>query len=483
MVGRGPFSELNELIAAHDMIPPGCTVLCAVSGGADSVYLLHRLYELRCSLDFRLVAAHYNHHLRGAESDRDEAFVRDFVARYCGEARVITPRGEILLPPVELVVGEGDVAAEAGRRGTGLEDAARSMRYAFLEETARCVGADRIATAHTADDNGETLLLHLLRGSGLQGLAGIRPARGRLIRPMLTTTRQTVEEYLRIYGLPHVEDSSNGEDAFLRNRLRHQVMPLLEELAPGFAERSRDTLAYLRADQDYLDGQADKLCDQACGGEGELYLPAKVIAGAPDPLAVRTVRQLLCRLRAGEDRVSAAHLLSVVALCRGEDPSGRVSLPGGLAAWREYELLYLGAAEVPGGLEAQKVAPPCVLPVGGWMLECGYADTAPESGENDGFFYFDCAMLRDGLLVRSRRTGDELTLPNRSRRSLKRLLIDKKIPRRYRDSLPVLADEQGVLAVAGIGPDCHRMARPGQRALRVRFTMKETERTTEYGNA
>lgn len=154
------------------LLPPGGGVLCAVSGGADSVYLLCRLCELRESLGLRVWAAHYNHCLRGAESDRDEAFVRDLCAGL----------------GVEAYSGRGDVAAFARENGLGTEDAARRLRYAFLEQTADALGADAIATAHTADDNAETMLLNLARGAGLRGLCGIPPRRGRVIRPILGVT-------------------------------------------------------------------------------------------------------------------------------------------------------------------------------------------------------------------------------------------------------------------------------------------------------
>ena len=278
------------------LLPRGGTVLCAVSGGADSVYLLHRLALLRApfACDFTLAAAHYNHHLRGKESDRDEAFVREFVAGYCGAARVTDERGEYTLPPVELVVGHGDVGLEARRRRQGIEETAREMRYAFLNETARAVGADVIATAHTADDNLETILLHPVRGTGLQGLTGIAPKQGMLVRPLLAATRREIEDYLRVYGIPHIEDSSNADETYSRNKMRRQVIPLLEQFNPALRENSIDTIRRLRADNDYLNAQAGQIAAQAEATEGGVSIAAAAIAQAPDPLAVRAVRQLLC---------------------------------------------------------------------------------------------------------------------------------------------------------------------------------------------
>ena len=477
----GEFSQLNEMLAAYDMIPAGSTVVCAVSGGADSVYLLHRLWLLRTMLDFRLAAAHFDHGLRGEESRRDAAFVRDFVARYCGVQHCVLRDGtEVELPPVELIVGRGDVAAEARARGRGIEETARELRYAFLEETADRVGAERIATAHTADDDLETLLLHLLRGTGLRGLTGIPPRRGRLIRPMLTTTRETVEEYLRRYGLPHVEDSSNTDERFLRNRLRRQVVPLLKEFSPGVTARIPDTVARLRADEALLEELAQPLCRQAWEEGEDLVLPAAALAEAPEPLAVRAVRQLIARLRGGAAGLTAAHLEAVLALCRGNDPSAQVSLPGGLLAWREYDRLVLGPDAPPPRVVPRTVTPPCVLKLeGGWTLRCECGPVPHAGEESDGFFHFDCAKIAGTLRVRPRETGDELALPGRPRRSLKKLFIDRRVPRRLRESVPVLADGAGVLAVGGIGADCRRAALPGQPALWVRFENKTGKREKE----
>ena len=430
--------QTETFLRAHHMLPAGSRVLCALSGGADSVCLLAILYELREKLNFTLCAAHYNHDLRGEESRRDEDFVRELV--------------KTRFPGVELSVGSGDVAARAALDGTGLEETARTMRYAFLRETAQKQGADRIATAHTADDNAETVLLHLARGTGLQGLAGIPPVRDNIIRPLLTATRREVEDFLSAKGLPHVEDSSNRDEAFSRNRVRRQVVPVLEALYPGFSRRLSENSAHLRADLDFLRAQGEELAGQAEEIPGGLAVSAPLLAHAPDPIAIRAVRALLSRLRAGDDTCAAPHLEAVLALCRSENPSGEVHLPGGLRAVREYDLLKL-LHPAPAGTWDVGISP-CVYNgephsgTGLWLSR----EKAPE------------------LSVRTRQEGDTLKLPGRPTKSLKKWLIELKIPRRDRDSLPVLTVNGSVAAAALVGPDVKFIPAPGEDAWHIVFS-------------
>ena len=225
-------NKLERFLRQQEMVRAGDRVICAVSGGADSVALLFALYLLKDKLEIELEAAHFNHNLRGAESSRDETFVRELCDRY----------------DIPLHVGSGVITA--GKKG--LEAAARDARYAFLKSL-----PGKIATAHTADDNAETVLMHLIRGTGLKGLGGITPVHGRVIRPMLTVTRAEVEAFLEEWCLHHVEDSSNQGDAFLRNRLRHHVMPLLKEENPRLAENLSRMALRLREDEAVLSRESD----------------------------------------------------------------------------------------------------------------------------------------------------------------------------------------------------------------------------------
>ena len=453
---------VEDFIRAQGLIPPGSTVLCAVSGGADSIAMLHVLYRLRTRLGFTLAAAHYNHRLRGEESDRDQRFVAQFVELCCGEQRLT---GGSALPAVRLYTGSGDVAARARARGTGIEETARDMRYAFLQKAAEEAGAGLIATAHTANDNVETILFHLARGTGLRGLGGIPPRRDNIVRPLLTATRQQVEDYLRRHCLPHMEDSSNASDEYTRNRIRHQVLPVLEDIAPGFAVRLADTAALLREDEAALTGQARALADTADEQDGGLSADAAVIAAAPDPIASRCLRLLLGRLWGGDQNCSAAHLNALLRLCRGTDPSGEVYLPHGTNARRSYGRLLLVPRLGPVPLEAGPLPLPGTLDCGPWHITCAREDYRGQpQGPWDFWLDREAAPALD---VRPRRTGDRLTPPGRLGKTVKKWMIEEKLPRFQREVLPVFDCQGRTAAVAGLGPDRAFVPREGQGAWHI----------------
>ena len=432
------------------MIPPGSTVLCAVSGGADSVCLLHALYHLRPRLRFELAAAHYNHRLRGQASDGDARFVEQFVQLCCGPQRL---SDGTLLPAVRFYGGGGDVAAQARYLGQGIEETAREMRYAFLRETARRIGADRIATAHHADDNLETILLHLARGSGLRGLGGIRPVQGPLIRPLLTTGRREIEAYLSFYGLPHREDHSNRDESFARNRIRHQVSPVLEDLYPGLNRRTAETAALLRADEDCLSQLARQAVVHAEErADGDIAIPAADIAEQHDAVAARMVRLLLEQVSGGRQNRYAVHLSKVVELCRRGSPSARLLLPGGLMVRREYGTLILSThSPAPAPLSPVPAALPGVTDFGLWRVTCTREIYRGQPQQTLDFWLDEGTI--PALTLRPRQTGDRLSPPGRPSQTVKKRLIDLKIPRLQRDCLPVLDCGGQVAAVAELGPD------------------------------
>lgn len=397
----------------RELIPPGTRALCAVSGGADSVCLLHMLSQRE---DISLAAAHYNHQLRGEESDRDEEFVRAVCEQW----------------EIPLTVGRGDVAHEAKKRKQGIEETARQMRYEFLCETAERLGCDRVATAHSADDNAETMLLNLIRGTGLTGLTGIPFRRENLVRPLLGMTRREILDYLEKHHIPHREDSSNRDRKYARNRLRADVMPVLRGLNPRFPQHMANTAAQLTEVDRYLDENARAFLSGAQESPGRVALPTEALFQAPRALQPRIILQLLDRLGVGRRDLRSVHLEAVLSLSSG----GSLDLPHGVTAQREYGLLILTTREDD---------PPT------------WARFVPREGENPvphtGWTVVLEGAPWEGLTVRPRQTGDEITLPKGHRRSLKRLFIDKKIPRPERDTIPVVADGEGVLAVASLGPN------------------------------
>ena len=297
-------------------------LLCALSGGADSVCLLHILRRLAPDLGFRLEAAHFHHGIRGGEADRD----REFTASLC--------RGW----GIPLHLGQGDAPALAAERGLSLETAARELRYAFLEETAEALPKCRVATAHQAEDNAETLLLHLLRGTGLRGLGGIPPVRGRIVRPLLPVAREEVLAYLAEYDLPHVEDSTNALEEGERNILRHRVLPVLRELNPAFPQTLFRTTALLREDEECLRALAASLPELGRRGGEELRFSCAALLSAPRPLASRALRLGAEKLGVSLEEKHVRQLLELAASSGG---LRGLDLPGDLRASREFDLLRL----------------------------------------------------------------------------------------------------------------------------------------------
>ena len=420
-------NELTRFIRRYDLIAPGDEIVCAVSGGADSVALLFGLYLLREKLGIRLSAAHFNHHLRGEESDRDEWFVRDFCDRF----------------EIPLYAGGGTVTPS----GKGLEAAARDARYAFLRSL-----PGKIATAHTADDNAETVLLHLVRGTGLKGLGAIAPQSGNVIRPMLSCTRQQVEAFLEEYHISHITDSSNEGDAYLRNRLRHHVMPLLKQENPRLAENLSAMALRLREDEQVLSELAKQDAD----------IPA--LRSMPRPQRKRVLERFL--KENGVREPEAEHLALAEALVFSEKPSARADFPGGVAVGRQYDRLVV--------LEKQETLAKRQLPCPGKIIleDLGLTVSCePAKTIENGPAVFTVEPNGD-MYIRARMSGDAMRRSGGTK-SLKKLLIDRKIPAFQRDQIPVLADEKGVLGVYGIGVNLDRAA---TQLPAVTIRVEKTER-------
>ena len=406
-------NKLLSLIRNYDMIRPGDRIYCAVSGGPDSMALLQAMCLLQKKLQIQIFAAHFNHHLRGAEANRDA----DFVKKFCEERKI------------PFVLGEMQV--QTGEKG--LESAARDARYTFLEKL-----PGKIATAHNADDNAETVLMRMVRGTGLKGLGAIAPVRGRIIRPMLLVTRKEITEFLREQEIPWIQDSSNDSDDFLRNRLRHHVMPLLLEENPGLSVSWSEMALRLREDEKVLADEAEKQKTDS----------VSVLRKMPAALRSRVLSAMLEDW--GIREPEAEHVALAENLVFSDSPSAKADFPGNIRIGREYDRLV--RLSDSGKLTQTDVNPDGVteIPEAGFRISCCPSEQKKTKRES----FTVCPKGK--MIIRSRMAGDSLRLSGGTK-TVKKLMIDLKIPASERDRIPVLADEGGILAVAGIGANLDRI--------------------------
>jgi tRNA(Ile)-lysidine synthase len=400
--------------------------------------LLHLLYRLAEKGELTIFAAHLDHGLRAASAGDGR-----FVSEYCGE------RG------IPLTALAADAARYARENKLGVEEAGRRLRYAFFDETARKYGAGRIATAHTASDNAETVILNLTRGAGTKGLCGIPPVRGNIIRPLLCATREEIVAYLDDNGVPHVEDLSNESDEYTRNRVRHHIIPELCAINPRFVETIAAHTELLARDEAFMDRQADIFLSERLRAR---KIPAAALLAAPRPIVSRALRKISGRSL--EDK----HIDAVLSLCGGDNPSGSVRLPAGVCR-REYGDIIFGDAQPEGQALAPltlKVGETAEIPELNMAVSCEKAEFVCKVNKSFNTFLFAKDKLCGNIVVRSRISGDRISLKGRGgTKTLKKLFIDEKTPRSRRSLIPVIADDRGPIAVYGLGQETRTL--PGSR--------------------
>lgn len=418
----------TEPIEKYAMLPRGARVLCAVSGGADSMCLLHYLWTNREKYGIELAAAHYEHGLRGEESLRDCRFVEGVCRRM----------------DIPFFCEHGDVAGYAREHGLGTEEAARTLRYEFLRRCAEKQHCDRIATAHNADDNAETILFNLTRGSGAAGLRGIPPVRGEIIRPLLYATRAEIEAYLRENGVPHVEDSSNGSDDYSRNLIRHRVTPVLREINPDFAKAAGRAGELLRCDEDCLDALAKSFIETHFDGES---VPTEALCREHRAVSSRVVR-MLC-----ERKLSAEHVDAVLRFSEGTELA-YLDLPGQRLR-REQGRLYFCCPSTRS-IEPTLIGFDGNTRISGteFVINCRKEKYLREVNTKFKTFCFKCESICGDVICTSRRDGDRFRPRGRGcTKTLKALFTQAKLPSTERETTPILRDDGGILAVYGFGAD------------------------------
>ncbi len=421
-------------------LPKSSSVLLAFSGGADSRALLHLLCQSAKEDGFGLILAHVNHGIRGAESLRD----RDFCVRVAKELGL------------EICVLDADVPTLATSHGRSLEEEAREVRYAFFARLMEERGIPLLATAHHADDNLETLLFRLARGTATRGLCGIAPVRpfasGMLTRPLLKATRRQILELCREQGLEFVTDSTNAEPTCSRNRLRHEVIPVMEELFESPQERISQTCEQLREDESLLSAMAEELLRKEKGKDG---LRVSSLLSVHPAIRRRALASYLCAT--GSQGVEQHNLNAVLDLVEQDRNGGSVTLPGGLFATVEAGTLRVLPRTLIDGCEPFKLS----FTHGETILEASGVTILVEKGEKNTNVHnlstaastilnLSSVIIEGSLFWRSRREGDTVRMGGMTRR-LRKLYNQKQIPVRLRERLPLLCDAEGVVWAPFVG--------------------------------
>lgn len=425
--------RVERTLNRFKMIAAGERLLVAISGGPDSTALLSVLLELSERRGVSLRAAHFNHGLRGNESDRDQ----DAVEQLC--ARLNVP----------LSIGRGDSAP-----GSNIEERARTARYDFLFRTAAELGCTRIATGHTRDDQAETFLMRLVRGSGLDGMVGIRPVRADgVIRPLIESQRTHVIDYLSARGVSYCADSMNSDPRFLRTRVRHELLPWLTSVNPAIVRTIARTARSVAADVETLDRLARDALGAAETDAGGLVVSR--LQMVPENLRGRVVRQWL-RRRRGLRGLGATHLAAVYDLTTGGSASRRIELPKRGAVLREYDSLRYEDSEpaVTQSVPRPVGAGTSIDLDGGWHLTASLVPNpvdVPASERNHWHFWADADAIKGQLSLRSARRGDRIQpLGLAGHRKLQDVFVDRKLPRQQRWTHPVLEADGEILWVPGL---------------------------------
>ncbi len=473
--------QVRTTIEQHRLVAPGDTVVVGVSGGPDSLALLHVLRALRGELHIALQVAHLNHRLRGADSDADAAFVA-WLAREWDLPATIEAR---------------EVAALAREQRLSIEQAARQARYAFLAEVARRIGARVIAVAHHADDQVETVLMHLLRGAGLAGLRGMTAQSQvsgfnvQLVRPLLDVTRAEIEAYCRANALTPRFDRSNLDTTLFRNRLRHETLPYLQTLNPNLREILRRTARVLADDYDFLDAQTCAAYARIAREQDDAIVFALDAWRTLHPALQRgTLRHAVQRLRRDLRDVDWTHIEDARRIALEKSTGAQATLPRGLMLTIGYTEFTIADAtravalpDLPL-LRVERVALPTqgttALPDCAWVVETQILTDAPPRearGETDRWAaVFDWAKCRGEPALRRRRAGDGFQPAGLGghTQSLAEFMINVKIPRAARDQLPLLVIGDHIAWVCGWRVDERVRATDATREFwRVTFRKSE----------
>ncbi len=436
--------KIRQFIKKQHMIDEGAGIVIGLSGGADSVALLEVLCSFREEMSLRLAAVHVHHGIRD-EAELDVEFCR----KLCEEKQVTFFTEYAKVPEL------------ARQQGLTVEEAGRQVRYKQFEICRERLGFDVVAVAHHQNDQAETMLFQLFRGSGLRGLTGIPFKRDNIIRPLLAVSREEIEAYIKARSLNYVTDSTNAEDAYARNKIRHHILPVAEEITSGAVEHMNRTGMQLKGILQYMEEQvAVFLESHAVWQEGTCEVSAKALLEAHTALQSMIVLEAASCVFGSRKDITEKHVESILQLLE-KDGEKRICLPGGARVVKNYDVLLFTKSRAKQMLNSEKMPNPAEI-----ILEPGQTYTLPDgrvvktrifSANNlqnipkgNCIKWFDCDKIIGVVSLRTRRQGDYLTVrDDGARKSLQDYFVNEKIPKSERNTILVLAEGQHILWVPG----------------------------------
>ncbi|MBE0478344.1 tRNA lysidine(34) synthetase TilS [Candidatus Aerophobetes bacterium] len=453
--------KVESTIHQFNMLSKDSRIVVGVSGGPDSTALLHLLCRLRKKYNLTLFAAHLNHGIRAIEAKEDEKWVKVFTR-------------ELEVP---LTVDVMDVPVLAKEKGASLETVAREVRYNFLEHLASKVQADKIAVGHTASDQVETVLMRLIRGSGIDGLSGIAPVRGKVIRPLIRTFRWEIEKYCQIYNLSPRKDSSNEDAQFLRNKIRLELIPYLcTHYNPRVVEALYRSADLLEVDKDFLDKFTQKIERKIIKKKTgrEIVVNGRTLFKLHLCLQRRVIRQILEKLKGDLEGIEYSHIEQILNLKEAEG-SKLTYLPGKLTVLRQYDELILkkGEEKLSAFFSYLNVPGETKVPELTMIFKAKILSKPPARFlKNSHQAFFDLDKIPGSLYVCPRREGDKFVpLGMKEKKKIKDFFIDMKVPRFERDKIPILFSEGEIVWIVGYRiDDRFKLSEDSKKILHVKAT-------------
>lgn len=455
------YKIFKDYIVSNNLLQHKQKVLAAVSGGADSMCLLALLQMLAQEWQIQVAVCHVNHNLRGLEADKDAEFVLNYCCKHSLECEIIS------VPVKEF----------AKQHSMSIEQAARALRYEALSATKNKLGCDLIATAHNKNDQAETFLLNMLRGAGINGLKGMLPQHGAIIRPLLDIQRKEIESFCLDYQLEYCHDSTNDSLEYLRNRVRHELIPALQEYNPNIINSLTKNMQTIRMDVEYLNEQAQLAAASMISVEYKadcmaVYVDIHPLRQLHQSIALRVLLLAIEKNAGSVQGITQAHLLQVYKLIRDDRGSKKLVLPNDIFVRKFYDKISISKSQTKH--TEQQLSSLLIPTVGSYLFNdiklavtTELHSSIPKSSRCK--VYIPCELLTEqSLCVRSRMSGDYFELTGGGRKSVKSFFIDQKIPREQRDSVPLLYLGEQLLCILG-----YRCVTATQPAARQEYLVVE----------